>query len=233
MLDFINERKGNNMIHEYLNGRVSGKVSRVLMLPDDLVSRNVSRESDQHFFSRSPAPLCVSGFDGRFQNLNPAWKEMLGWPIREMKGVHRLNYVHPDDHEKTIAAERRLVNGETLNGFENRYMCRNGTSRWLSWHSVPDPARREVLSVVRDVSDQKRREKGQEILIRSLKKALRRAKILHGMLPICSNCKKIRDDQDKWHHVETYLRNHTEADFTHGVCPGCMKELYPEMQARR
>jgi hypothetical protein len=53
-------------------------------------------------------------------------------------------------------------------------------------------------------------------------------KKLSGMLPICSSCKKIRNDEGYWQQIEEYIRDHSEADFTHGICEGCVKELYPE-----
>lgn len=59
-------------------------------------------------------------------------------------------------------------------------------------------------------------------------KALDEIKILQGILPICSACKKIRDKAGQWKQMEVYIRDHSEADFTHGVCPECIKKLYPE-----
>ena len=64
--------------------------------------------------------------------------------------------------------------------------------------------------------------------IEELRQALGQIKTLRGMVPICANCKKIRDDQGYWHRLEVYVRDHTEAEFSHGICPECMKKLYPE-----
>jgi CheY-like chemotaxis protein/predicted transcriptional regulator len=65
--------------------------------------------------------------------------------------------------------------------------------------------------------------------VEELEAALDKVKLLSGMLPICANCKNIRDDKGYWHQVEIYIHNHSEADFSHGVCPDCAKELYPEL----
>ena len=62
-----------------------------------------------------------------------------------------------------------------------------------------------------------------------LQAALDRVKMLSGMLPICCNCKKIRDDDNYWHEVADYIREHSEAEFTHGICPDCAKKLYPDL----
>ncbi|MFH1007604.1 MAG: GAF domain-containing protein [Candidatus Latescibacterota bacterium] len=67
----------------------------------------------------------------------------------------------------------------------------------------------------------------------SLQKAFEEIRVLRGMIPICSNCKKIRDDAGYWHEVEVYIHNHTEADFTHGICPDCFRKLYPEYAKKK
>ena len=60
-----------------------------------------------------------------------------------------------------------------------------------------------------------------------LKKALDKVNTLSGMLPICAHCKKIRDDQGYWNQVEVYIKNHSDAEFTHGICPDCVAKLFP------
>lgn len=67
-----------------------------------------------------------------------------------------------------------------------------------------------------------------ERLIEELRKTLGEVKTLRGFLPICSSCKKIRSDQGSWQQLEIYIRNHSEAEFSHGICPECAKSLYPE-----
>jgi len=67
-----------------------------------------------------------------------------------------------------------------------------------------------------------------EALIDDLKKALAEIRTLSGLLPICSSCKKIRDDMGYWRQIEEYISKHSEAEFTHGLCPSCAKKLYPE-----
>lgn len=67
-----------------------------------------------------------------------------------------------------------------------------------------------------------------EALVGDLEQAMDKVKQLRGMLPICSNCKNIRDDQGYWNRIETYLRDHSEAEFSHSICPDCARKLYPE-----
>ena len=69
--------------------------------------------------------------------------------------------------------------------------------------------------------------KEKEKLIVELQEALAKVKTLSGLLPICSSCKKIRDDKGYWNQIETYIRQRSEAEFTHSICPNCAKMLYP------
>ncbi|MGE5700749.1 MAG: hypothetical protein ACM31N_11890 [Deltaproteobacteria bacterium] len=71
-------------------------------------------------------------------------------------------------------------------------------------------------------------EKARELLIGELRDALARVKTLSGLLPICASCKKIRDDKGYWNQIETYIKERSEAEFSHSICPECRKKLYPE-----
>jgi hypothetical protein len=73
-------------------------------------------------------------------------------------------------------------------------------------------------------------EEEREKLIRQLQEALANIKTLRGLLPICFSCKQIRDDKGYWNRIETYIREHTEAEFTHGICPACAQKLFPDFK---
>ena len=73
--------------------------------------------------------------------------------------------------------------------------------------------------------DEQKREK----LINELQEALAKVKTLSGLLPICANCKMVRDDKGYWKQIESYIRDHSEAEFSHSICPACVKKLYPEL----
>jgi len=87
--------------------------------------------------------------------------------------------------------------------------------------------------VTRDITERSRMEAERDNLIRQLRLALAEVKNLEGMLPICGSCKKIRDDSGYWNQLETYLSAHTDATFTHGVCPDCAETLRQEMRDRK
>jgi hypothetical protein len=87
-----------------------------------------------------------------------------------------------------------------------------------------------VKKANRNITERMKIEAEREKLIQELQKALTEVKKLSGFLPICASCKKIRDDQGYWNQIEEYIRTHSEAEFSHGICPECSKRLYPNFR---
>ncbi len=83
--------------------------------------------------------------------------------------------------------------------------------------------------VKRRITERDQAEAARERLIRELEDALTQVRTLHGLLPVCSHCKKIRDKRGNWEAMENYIQDHSEADFTHSLCPSCASDLYPDM----
>ena len=88
--------------------------------------------------------------------------------------------------------------------------------------------RRQKAGLIDHIAALKQAEEEREKLIRQLREALVSIKTLSGLLPICYSCKQIRDDKGYWNQIDTYIRDHTEAEFTHGICPACVTKLYPD-----
>lgn len=87
----------------------------------------------------------------------------------------------------------------------------------------------EVLARVRTHIELKQSRDRQKELIQELQQALDEVKQLRGIIPICANCKKVRNDQGYWQQVEEYISKHSELEFSHGLCPNCLHELYPDL----
>lgn len=188
----------------------------------------------ERFFNLSIDMLCVLGFNGYFQRLNPAWERTLGFTVEELKSKPFIEFVHPDDRERTLNQNRGVRGGGQALGFENRYLCKDGSYRWLLWNARPDFEHELIYSVARDMTERKQAEAERERLIAELGTALAEVKVLQEFLPICSYCKKIRDDEDYWLSVETYISRHTNTRFSHGICPDCMrKHLGPDLTLKR
>ncbi len=182
-------------------------------------------EFEERFFDIAIDLLCVLGFDGRFARLNPAWERTLGFTRAELMARPFIEFVHPDDRGLTLAQNRDVRRGGHARGFENRYLCRDGSFRWLHWNAAPDVGHQRIYSVARDITDEKRATAERDALVRKLQDALAEVQSLRDILPICAYCRKVRDDDDYWHTVEAYVAHHTSTRFSHGVCPTCYEHV--------
>jgi PAS domain S-box-containing protein len=90
-----------------------------------------------------------------------------------------------------------------------------------------------LIGIGRDITKRKMVEEERERLIKELQDAVADIKVLSGLVPICSSCKKIRDDKGYWTQLEGYIQAHSQAKFSHGVCPDCMKKLYPNFVPKK
>lgn len=179
-------------------------------------------ELELRFFAASIDMLCLLDFTGHFKRLNPAWERTLGFTIEELMSRPFIEFVHPDDRERTLNQNAKVRGGGRALAFENRYLSKDGSHRWFHWNAAPDIGQRVIYSVARDITESKLAEEERERLVRELKAALAEVRTLREILPICSYCKKIRDDENYWHTVDVYISRHTSTRFTHGICPSCL-----------
>lgn len=152
---------GGKVPHHFSDVRAKvGDETCVLAVGIDVSERKRFEEAHDRLFNLSLDMMTMAGFDGYLRRVNPAWTRALGWTQEEMSAQPWLDFVHPDDQESTKLAGAKLLAGEPLFGFENRYRRRDGTYRWLSWNCIPIPERREIASVARDVTaDREARER--------------------------------------------------------------------------
>ncbi|HEU4720494.1 MAG TPA: PAS domain-containing protein [Gemmatimonadaceae bacterium] len=187
---------------------------------------------EERFFEINLDLLCQLDFNGYFKRLNPAWERTLGWTRAELMSRPFIDFVHPDDRERTLRQNAAVRAGGQALGFENRYRCKDGSFRWFFWNAAPDADGRVIYSVARDVTAQKQAQEEREQLVRELQAALAEVRTLQAILPICSYCRRIRDDANYWHTVEAYISEHTDTRFSHGICPSCFeREVAPQFDA--
>ncbi|WP_394752843.1 PAS domain S-box protein [Crenothrix sp.] len=136
----------------------AGNPSRLVGIVQDITERKQAVEDSLRFFTLSQEPLCIAGFDGYFKTLNKAWEKRLGYTIAELLAKPFIEFVHPDDREATQAEVQKLINGGHSPNFQNRYLCKNGTYRWLSW-SVTTVIREQLFyGSARDITTRKHTE---------------------------------------------------------------------------
>ena len=109
-------------------------------------------------FNLSLDLFCVAGFDGYLKRLSPSWERMLGFTDAELISKPYLEFIHPDDRQRTLEAAAKTETGVKVIQFRNRFLAKDGTYRWLSWNAVPLPEQQLVYAVGRDITDPKRHE---------------------------------------------------------------------------
>jgi two-component system, sensor histidine kinase and response regulator len=156
-----------------LRGDVQGVMeffSREIRPPDDdllsmltsvgnqiglFVDRRRAEEELDRFFTLSLDMLVIASYDGYFTRVNPSWHRVLGYSEAELLSRPYRDFVHPDDRDATDAARMTLANGQEVIYFENRYLHKDGTHRWLLWTSTPFPEQQLVYGAARDITERK------------------------------------------------------------------------------
>jgi PAS domain S-box-containing protein len=190
--------------------------------------RQLSRAVEQ-----SPASIVITNRAGDIEYVNPKFVQVTGYTLAEVLGKNPRVL---KSGEKSPEAYRELwqtiTAGKEWNGeFHNKK--KNGELYWESASISPirDLAGHvtHYVGVKEDITTRKQTEAERDMLIHDLHDALANVKSLSGLLPICASCKKIRDDKGYWSQVESYIQKHSDATFTHGMCPDCIKKWYPDL----
>jgi PAS domain S-box-containing protein len=138
------------------------------------VERRRAQEELDRFFTLSLDMLCIAGFDGYFKRVNPAWQQFLGYSEAELLSRPFMDFVHPDDREATTAEVRKQIDlGQEVIYFENRYLHKDGTLRWLMWTSTPLREQQVVYGAARDITERKAAEETMASYARDLEASQR------------------------------------------------------------
>jgi len=199
------------------------------------ISKDLTKEQDalQKFdklFRMNPALMSVTrAIDRTLVDINDTFLCTLGYSIDEVTGktARELGlFANPEELEQMIQI---IVEHGSIREFETKLRTKDGRIRegLLSGDIIESQGERYFLAVMIDITDRKKAEAEREKTIQELKTAIAEIKTLKGFIPICASCKKIRNDAGYWEQVEAYVTRHTEARFSHGICPDCVKKLYP------
>ena len=182
----------------------------------------------ERLFASAPEGIALLDGQGKVHEVNCAFSRMFGFSREEMTGRDMLNITVPEDgREEARAALESVMKGKSVRLDAGR-VRKDGRHFDVSIIAVPvDNGRGANMAYVlyRDITQKKRDDREKEELIMKLQKALTDVKTLGGLLPICAWCKKIRDDQGYYHQIETFIANHSEVKFTHGICPECRERF--------
>lgn len=187
-----------------------------------------SEEALRSLFNATDEALFLIDTGGTILMGNEVLARRIGKSIGELIGTCQYEHFPPD-----VATSRRKQYDKVINTgkpvhFEDE---RAGMTFRISAYPVFDEERKvvKIAVFVVDITERKRAEAEREGFINDLREALSKIKTLRGFLPICSSCKKIRNDKGYWEQIEVYIRDNSDAEFSHSLCPDCVSRLYPDL----
>jgi PAS domain S-box-containing protein len=202
-----------------------------VMNPQQQPSQSVP-DSEVRFrllFENSMDGILLTSPDGRIFDANPSACSILGRTREQIVAAGREGIMDASDPALPRLVEERKRTGKAHG--EMTALRPDGEPLPIEMSSVvfSDVEGSQFTCIIfRDISKRKRAEAERERLLAELTEALARIKTLTGLLPICAHCKKIRDEAGNWTAIERYVRDRTEANFSHGICPECARQFYPE-----
>jgi PAS domain S-box-containing protein len=204
---------------------------RIKELEKEAVEHKCSKEELQTILDVVPVIIFQKDRDGKTILTNQAFDNMIGLSKEEIIGK-TTDELFPEHGKDMMKDDQEVMELEKpkLDIIEH-YDSPEGT-RWARTGKAPIKDKEGnvvgLIGYAADITEQKQAEEALKQERDKLQDALAKVKTLSGLLPICANCKKIRDDKGYWNQIEAYIHDHSEADFSHSICPECAKKLYPE-----
>jgi PAS domain S-box-containing protein len=173
----------------------------------------------QALVEQSPILIWRANTQALCDYFNERWLQFRGRSMEQEFGNGWAEGVHPDDFERCLKIFLDNFAAQNVFEMEYRLMRHDGAYRWIFDRGVPFyTVDNEFAGFIGSCIDVTERVDAQEALRLKLEDEI---KILKGIIPICGYCKKIRNDQESWQQLESYISEHSEALFSHGICPGC------------
>ena len=172
--------------------------------------------------------------EGKYTYASPLVEKLLGYTPEEVIGKTPFDLMPPEEADRISKIFVEILKkGESFVELKNINLHKNGDQVVLETSGVPvfDDTGNVILyrGIDRDITKRNEAEEERQNLIEELQTALIEIKTLKGIIPICSHCKKIRDDNGYWNMLEAYIEKHSDAEFTHGICDECMETLYGDL----
>ncbi len=188
-------------------------------------------EPNEYAILVEQAPILVwrSDTTAACDYFNERWLEFTGRTMEQEMGTGWADGVHKDDFDGCLAIYLGAFERHEIFEMEYRLRRNDGVYRWIFDRGVPFYRDGEFAGFIGSCIDV-----DESVRARMELAERHEAEIdtLRGLLPICAHCKRIRDEQGEWHQIETYVSAHSDADFTHGVCPDCLEEHFQDYTGR-
>ena len=193
------------------------------------------RNSEKHYrllLDESMDPTFSFYADGTYRYVNKAFAKGAGMPLDKIIGRKIWDVFDKDEADKRFAIIKKVFEEGKTEEVEVRVPLPSGDTYYLTTVKpiVNDVGVVEtVICTSKNITKRKLAEDALKEEHQKLLEALKAIKILSGLLPICAACKKIRDDNGYWNQLESYINQHSEAEFSHSICPDCAKHLYSDL----
>ncbi|MCB0481139.1 MAG: PAS domain S-box protein [Flavobacteriales bacterium] len=158
------------------------EIKHVVIIPTDITDlKNKQNEINQYrkHFSLSRDMMCISYLNGMFKEVNPRFTELLGYSKKKLLESPYIEFVHPDDIEKTLEVNENLAKGKPVVDFINRYRCKDGTYKFIEWSAVPDLESKTVFATARDISEWVENSRERESLLEIINQASSEIYVFH------------------------------------------------------
>ena len=204
---------------------------RIKELEKEAVEHKRAKEELQTILNIVPVIIFQKDRDGKTTRTNQAFDTMIGLSKEEIIGK-TTDELFPEHGKDMMKDDQEVMElGKPKLDIIEHYDSPEGT-RWARAGKAPLKDKEGnvvgLIGYAADITEQKQAEEALKQERDKLQDALAEVKTLSGLLPICANCKKIRDDKGYWNQIEAYILDHSEADFSHSICPECAKNIYPE-----
>lgn len=214
----------------------SGTVSHVAVVSRDTTERKIASEESKRvkeewektFHSVSDMILIVAR-DYQIVRLNKSAAKKLNLTAEEAVGRYCYEVVHGTSEPPEYCPQAELMANGRNYVVEVRDDFLGGFFVFNMFPFGDEDCIEASVHIIRDITGRRKAEEEREQLIYELKNAVREVKKLQGMIPICASCKKIRDDKGYWQQIEKYIQDHSDAKFSHSICPECAQRLYPDL----
>lgn len=193
-----------------------------------------SEDRFHEFMNNCPAIAYIKDESGRFIYVNQQLELRFEIAPDAWIGKTDAELFSSEMARAVVENDLSVLNDEQTREIEEVIPTPDGKSRYWSSHKFvlrDRDGQRQIGGLSFDITERKRAEHERERLLSELQQALAAVKTLKGLIPICASCKNIRDDEGYWKQIEFYLCEHSELEFTHGICPACLERLYPDFVA--
>jgi len=216
----------------------SGKVNGIVEYVRDISKRKrieeqirIEKRFSESLINSLPGVMYVFGRSGHMVRWNKNFAIVSGYTDTQIGHMSPFDFIAEDDKKLVKNSIEKVFRDGSVNveaGF------RTSTGKVIPYlftgYRFEQGKKSYLVGIGQDISARIENEKEKEGLIAKLQETLSQVKQLSGLIPICALCKKIRDDKGYWNQIESYIKRHSEANFSHGLCPDCAKKLYPDLK---